>query len=195
MAESSSQITVEDVRRTRFLEGIQRTPEGEPLASGEMIVLITMERPGGAKAHVQVRGLGPMGVQLRPQIKIVEGRMFKRGLRECIVSSKVAHRFTHCGLGESFRSGKHTWKVVGTFEASKTAYESEIWMDVDEAREAFHRFFYCSMTLLPENPAAAEALIKRIEGDKSAQLKVMTEAEYLTRQRKRRGRFKSLAPR
>jgi putative ABC transport system permease protein len=187
LAESSSQITVEDVRRTRFLQGIQRTPEGEPLASGEMIVLITMERPGGAKAHVQVRGLGPMGVQLRPQIKIVEGRMFNRGLRECIVSSKVAHRFTHCGMGESFRSGKHTWKVVGIFEAAKTAYESEIWMDVDEAREAFHRFFYCSMTLLPENPAAAAALLKRIEGDKSAQLKVMTEAEYYRAQTKTAG--------
>src|SRR5436190_6310653 len=41
LAESSSQITIDDVRRTRFLEGIRRTPEGDPLASGEVIVLIT----------------------------------------------------------------------------------------------------------------------------------------------------------
>jgi len=172
------------VRRTRFLEGIRRTPEGDPLASGEVIVLITMERPNGAKAHVQVRGLGPVGLQLRPQIKILEGRMFRRGLRECFVSRKVASRFTHCQLGESFRSGKHLWKVVGTFEAANTAYESEIWIDADEAREAFHRSFYCSVTIQPENEKAAERLIQRIEGDKGRQLRALSEAEYYREQTK-----------
>src|SRR5688572_23334277 len=132
LAESSSQITVDDARNTRFLEGIQRTAAGEPLASAEVIVLITMERRNGARAHVQVRGLGPLGLQLRPQVKMIEGRMFNRGLRECIVSQKVAGRFKHCQLGESFRSGKHLWKVVGIFEAARTAFESEIWMDSDE---------------------------------------------------------------
>src|SRR5262249_39174392 len=107
LAESSSQITVDDVRRTRLLEGIARTPRGEPLASAEVIVLITLDRASGGKAHVQVRGLGPLGLQLRPQLHLVEGRMFQPGVRECIVSRKVAGRFSHCSLGEHFLSGKH----------------------------------------------------------------------------------------
>jgi putative ABC transport system permease protein len=187
LAESSSQITVEDVRRTRLLEGIQRTGQGEPLASAEIIVLITLDRASGGQAHVQVRGLGPLGLQLRPQIQMVEGRMFKPGVRECIVSRKVARRFTHCRLGERFLSGKNSWQVTGIFEAAKTAYESEIWMDADEAREAFHRSFYCSMTIQPESPDAAAALIKRIEGDKGRQLRALTEAEYYHAQTKAAG--------
>ena len=76
LAESSSQITADHVRRTRSLDGIQRTPQGESLASAEMIVLITLPRRSGGLAHVQVRGLGPLGLQLRPYVKLVEGRMF-----------------------------------------------------------------------------------------------------------------------
>jgi putative ABC transport system permease protein len=184
LAESSSQITLDDVRKIRFLEGIRRNATGEPLASGEVIVLITMERPNGAKAHIQVRGLAPVGLELRPQARIAEGRMFERGRRECIVSRKVAGRFTNSALGESIRSGKHTFKVVGIFEAGKTAYESEIWMDADEAREAFRRSFYCSITLQPEDETAALALIQRIESDKARQLRVLTEAEYYREQTK-----------
>ncbi len=187
LAESSSQITIEDVRRTRFLEGIQRTPQGEPLASAEVIVLITLDRANGGKAHVQVRGLEPAGLPLRPQIRLVEGRMFQRGVRECIVSRKVARRFKQCGLGQSFRSGKHTWHVVGIFEAAKTAFESEIWADTDEVREAFRRSFYCSMTIQPTDINAAAALVRRIEGDKGRQLRAMTEPEYYRSQTRTAG--------
>jgi putative ABC transport system permease protein len=192
LAESSSQITVEDVRGTRFLDGIERTASGEPVASAEVIVLITMERKSGGKAHVQVRGLGPLGIELRPGIQVVEGRMFKPGLRECIVSRKVANRFKGCGIGQTFRSGKHQWKVTGIFDAGKSAYESEIWMDADETREAFRRDFYCSMTIRPANSQAAEALIKRIQGDKARQLRVLTESEYYQEQVKTAGPIRVL---
>src|SRR5580765_4722620 len=147
MAESSSQITLLDARRTRYLDGIERTAEGEPLASAEVIILITLERANGGNAHVQVRGLGPLGARLRPNIHLIEGRMFQPGMRECIVSRQIAKRFKNCQIGQGFRSGKGVWQIVGIFDAQKTAYESEIWIDADEAKEAFNRSFYCSVTL------------------------------------------------
>jgi putative ABC transport system permease protein len=180
LAESSSQITVEDVKSTRYLEGIE-------LASAEVIVLITLERASGGNAHVQVRGLEPTGLELRPHIKLVEGRLFQRGVRECIVSKKVAKRFNDCRLGGQFRSGKNAWKVVGIFEAAKTAYESEIWADADEVREAFRRSFYCSMTIRPTDTNAAASLIQRIESDRGRQLRALTEAEYYQAQTKTAG--------
>lgn len=180
LAESSSQITVEDVRQTRFLEGIR-------LASAEVIVLITLQRASGGNAHVQVRGLEPAGLELRPHIRLVEGRQFKRGVRECIVSQKVAKRFPECRLGSQFRSGKHAWQVVGIFEAGKTAYESEIWADADEVREAFRRDFYCSMTIQPQSTNAIPALIERIESDRARQLRALTETEYYHAQTKTAG--------
>jgi putative ABC transport system permease protein len=187
MAESSSQITVEEVRRTLSFDGIARDVQGNPLASAEVIVLVTMERTHGGKAHVQVRGLGPAGILLRPGIQLVEGRMFRAGLRECIVSQSLARRFRQCGLGQGFRSGKNTWTVVGIFEAQRTAYDSEIWMDADEAREAFHRTFYCSLVIRPENATAVAALRERIESDRLMRLRVLTETQYYQEQTKTAG--------
>ena len=180
LAESSSQITVEDVKYTRYQEGIAS-------ASAEVIVLITLPHAGGGNAHVQVRGIEPAGLELRPQINFVEGRMFDRGRRECIVSRKVAKRFQGTALGDQFRSGKDVWRVVGIFEAGKTAYESEIWADADEVREAFRRSFYCSMTIRPANTNTAAALIERIESERGRQLRAMTEAEYYHAQTKTAG--------
>jgi putative ABC transport system permease protein len=187
LAESSSQITLDEVRRTRYLEGLARDKHGEPLHSPEMIVLITLERKHGGKAHVQVRGLGPLGPALRPQLHLVQGRMFRPGLRECLVSRSVAERFQNCGWGQKFRSGKITWEVVGVFEARKTAYDSEIWVDVDEAREAFNRSFFCSIVMRPATPETAQALTDRIGNDRQMRLRALTETEYYREQIKTAG--------
>ncbi len=184
LAESSSQITFDEVRDTQSLDGIARDAQGQPLASAEMIVLVTMNRNGGSKAHVQVRGLGPTGGQLRPRIKLVEGRWSRPGLRECMVSRSVARRFQNCAFGRTFRSGKHAWTVVGIFDARGTAYDSEIWVDADEAREAFNRSFYSSMLIRTGDDPAAASLTERIESDKRMRLRALTETEYYEEQTK-----------
>ncbi len=184
-AESSSQIGREEVRIMKYLDGIAKNEKGERMASAEIIVLIYLDRleaDGGA--NVLVRGMGPMGLALRPQATLVQGRMFKPGLRECVVSTKIAARFKGCRLGESFRSGRNDWKVVGIFDAQKSAYESEIWIDADEARDVFNRDFYGSMMFLPESEAAAEQLKTRMEGDKNLQVRVLRETEYYLDQTK-----------
>src|SRR5260370_8970567 len=135
MAESSSQITLDDVRRTKFLDGIARNERAEPLAAAEIIVLITMDRTSGGKAHVQVRGISPMSWQLRPGIKIVQGRRFQPGRRECVVSRNVARRFENCRYGQRFRSGKGNWEVVRIFYAQRPAYHSPLWLDPHEPRQ------------------------------------------------------------
>lgn len=184
LAESSSQITFENVRQVKFLEGIARDARGEPLASAEIMVLITVPRTGGGKAHVQVRGLSAAGWSLRPQVQFVAGRAFTPGRRECVVSRNVATRFPDLALGKAFRSGKHVWTVVGVFDAGRTAYDSEVWVDADEARAAFNRTFYGSILLRPTDGDAVRALKQRIEGDKQLQLRVLTEPEYYAAQTK-----------
>lgn len=183
LAESSSQITVDEIRRAKNAEGIVHDANGEPLASEEMMILITLPRRSGTKAHVQVRGIGPHGLALRPQVQLVAGRMFQSGLRECIVSRSLAQRFAGCRLGQRFRTGKLDWKVVGIFDAHHTAYESEIWMAVDEAREAFHRTFYSAL-LVRAAPGAGSAVKAQIEADRSVHLRAVPEMEYFREQTK-----------
>ena len=192
-AESSSQIGREDARRIKYTPGIARTEKGEPLASAEIIVLALLERIKGGSANVQVRGLGPVGLELRPQIRIVEGRMFAAGRREVIVSRKIAERFVHCRVGESFRSGTTAWQVVGIFDAQKTAFESEIWMDADECREVFKRDFYGAVLLRPVDAVAAATLTERLHNDKTLNVKVVTETAYYQEQTKSAGLFQFIA--
>ena len=187
-AESSSQIGLDEVRRIRYLDGIARGAEGQPLASAEIVVLINMDRiDGTGSANVLVRGLGPEGLELRPQIRLVEGRMLQKGLRECVVSRKIADRFANCHVGQSFRSGKTEWRVVGMFDANKTAYESEIWVDADEARDVFRRSFYGSVLIRPVDADAAARLRARMESDKLLQVRVLPETEYYREQTKTAG--------
>lgn len=191
-AESSSQIGRDEARRVKYLDGIVRNAQNQPLASAEIIVLINLERVGGGTANVLVRGIGPVGIELRPQVRIVAGRMFHPGLRECLVSKRIADRFAHCRVGERFRSGKNLWTVAGIFDASQTAYESEIWVDADEARDAFNRNFYGSILIRPRDNAAA-ALQHRMLTDNLLNVKVQRESEYYEQQTQSAGFYRFLA--
>lgn len=187
-AESNSQLTRNEISRIRYLDGIVRGADGAPLFSPEIIVLMNLPRiDGSGNANVLVRGMRAAGLELRPQVRLVEGRMFKPGLRECVVSRRIADRFADCRVGQSFRSGTTVWRVVGMFDAAKTAYESEIWIDADEARAVFKRDFYGSVLLRAAGPAAAASLVRRIEGDRILTVRVLPETEYYREQTKMAG--------
>jgi putative ABC transport system permease protein len=187
-ADTSSQITRDAARRIKYLDGIARDEHGEPLASAEIVVLATLDRLDGAgTANVLVRGVGAPAFALRPSVRLVEGRLIQPGLRECVVSRKIAERFANGRVGQSFRTGKTVWHVVGMFDAAKTAYDSEIWVDADEARKAFNRDFYGSILLRPVNDAAAAALTQRMESDRLLQIRVLPETEYFRDQTKMAG--------
>ncbi|MCZ7591895.1 MAG: hypothetical protein M5U15_06945 [Kiritimatiellae bacterium] len=78
-AESSSQIMREEVTRLKYLPGIARDAQDRPLFSPEIVVLIYLDRLNGeGGANVIVRGMGEMGLALRPEIHLIEGRMFRK---------------------------------------------------------------------------------------------------------------------
>ena len=184
-AESSSQIVREDARRIRYAAGIARDDKGDPMTSAEIVVLIFLQRiDGTGGANVLVRGMGRMGFELRPAEHLVAGRMFQPGMRECVVSRKIAERFAHCGVGEQFSTGKTLWTVVGIFDAARTAYDSEIWADADETRDVFRRDFYGSVLLRPAADEAAQGLIRRLQADRNIQVDVRRETDYYAEQTK-----------
>ncbi|MCX7826864.1 MAG: ABC transporter permease, partial [Verrucomicrobiae bacterium] len=114
-AESSSQIERAKVRLFKYRDEIARDASGEPMLSAEIIVLILLDRLDSGTANVIVRGIGPQGLALRPAIRLSEGRMFRPGVHECVVSRRIADRFKNCRLGETFHAGKADWTVVGIF--------------------------------------------------------------------------------
>jgi len=124
----------------KTLPGIAKDSHGEPMASGEWVVVIVMPRKDGTgETNVTVRGLMPDGLELRPKVKIVQGRWFTPGQREVVVSESIQKRFSHTNIGDTLQFGKGPWTVVGVFDAGGSAYESEVWGDVNQMAADFDR--------------------------------------------------------
>src|SRR5262245_38381612 len=90
--------------------------DGRKLASKEVVVLINLpKRETNKPSNVVIRGVTPVGVELRPQVRLVEGRMFRPGTAEVIAGHSIASRFQGAGLGETLRFASADWTVVGIF--------------------------------------------------------------------------------
>jgi putative ABC transport system permease protein len=122
--------------------------DGAPLASKETVVLISLTKLGtNTPANVVIRGVSPMGVQLRPQVKLTAGRMFRRGSSEIIVGSSIAKGFGGTRIGDHLRFAQRDWTVVGHFDAGGSGFDSEIWGDVDQLMQSFRRTSFSSMVV------------------------------------------------
>ena len=151
----------------------------------DVVLLISLPRKDNSgEANVTVRGITPIGMQLRPQVRMAEGRWFSPGKREAVVSTRLAQRFADCLPGETFRTGGHELTVVGLMDGGNTAFDSEIWMDADEARSVFDRENYSSVLVRVNDTNSAAALISRIESDKRLPLRADFEVKYYGEQTK-----------
>jgi putative ABC transport system permease protein len=182
-SETQSSVQRDSLQVIRYLEGIAKNEKGEPWVSPELIVLINLPRRGQAQgSNVTIRGLTPAGFGLRPEFKLVEGRQFRSGLREVIVSKKISDRFQNCGLGDKVKFAKGYWTVVGIFEVGNTAYASEIWTDPEDLGQDFDRDAYSSVFLRAVDSSTLNRLKQQLADDRRLHLKAQTEREYYEKQ-------------
>jgi putative ABC transport system permease protein len=156
---------------------------GTRLASKETIVLISLSKRGSEKAsNVLIRGVGQKGIELRPQVRISEGRMFRPGSTEIIAGKSVAERYTGAGVGETIRFGQREWTVVGIMDAGKTGFDSEIWGDVDQLMQAFRRPVYSSVVLKLTDAEAFSEFKTRVENDPRLTVEAKRESVFYAEQ-------------
>lgn len=180
--ETTSILEREPTDVIRTLEGITADPDGRPMVSVERMVFINQPRRTEGTSNVVIRGLEPMGRELRPQVKLVEGRWFQPGMRELTISRAIAERFVDCSLGEHLGTGRAKWTVVGIFDAGQTAYGSEIWTDVNDLGNAFERYNYASVLLRGRDATTLRSLQDRVTNDRRLQLKAVPETQYFAEQ-------------
>jgi putative ABC transport system permease protein len=176
----------------KTLPGIAKDSSGEPIASGEWNVVIVLPRKDGTgEVNVTVRGMMPGGLEMRqlpgaenrPSVTLVAGRWFQTGQREIVVSKSIRERFSHANIGDTMEFGKGSWQVVGVFDAGGSAYESEIWGDVNQMASDFDRQGgYSSAYLRATDPIAADALTKRVSDDQRLKLDGQLETDYYAKQ-------------
>ncbi|HTL71715.1 MAG TPA: ABC transporter permease, partial [bacterium] len=178
-AESSSQVSLEQFRTLHYWPQIARDEKGNPIISADVVTLISQPRiDGQGEANVSVRGVTPMGMMLRPQVKLVAGRWFTPGKREVAVSLRLAKRFAGFKIGDRFKTAGNWMTVVGEFDGSNSAFDSEVWMDADEARAVFDRQSYSSVLVRAASPQAAQEISTRLDADKRLPLRADSEVKY-----------------
>jgi putative ABC transport system permease protein len=152
---------------------------GQPLLAKEMVVLIELPKRGTTEpSNVVIRGIGPFSFTLRPQAKLVEGRMPRPGSSEVLAGLSVSRRFKGAGIGEELRFGMREWTVVGIFDAGATGYSSEIWGDADQLMQAFRRPVYSSVLLRINDSAEFSAFKDRVEHDPRLTVEAKRETKY-----------------
>jgi ABC-type lipoprotein release transport system permease subunit len=157
--------------------------QGQRMASKELVVLIVLSKRGTSKpANVVIRGVSPKAMTLRPQVKLVQGRMFRPGSSEIITGGSIAQGFKGAGLGETLHFGQRDWVVVGVFDAGKSGFNSEIWGDVDQLMQSFRRPVYSSMLLRLGDSAQFLPLKQRIESDPRLTLELKRESVFYAEQ-------------
>ncbi len=167
--------------------------DGQRLLAREVAVLIALQKKGAEKtsshSNVVVRGVQAASIPLRPQVKLVAGRLFRMGSSEVIVGSSIAKGFKGVGLQETLSWGMRTWTVVGTFDAGNTGFSSEIWGDVDQVMQAFRRPVYSMVIFRLQDPAAFPAAKAAIETDPRLTLEGKRETRYYLDQSEMMAKF------
>ena len=183
-AELTGGFPLDTVQTLRSLAGVARDKNGEPLASGELVTIIVLpRRDGTGEVNVTVRGTKAIGIALRPNIQLAEGRWFQPGQREVVVSKSIHNRFGQSNVGDTMRFGKGSWAVVGVFDSGGSAYDSEIWGDVNQMATDFDRTGGVSSAYLrAEDTGTAAALAKQVSDDQRLKLDGVVETEYYAKQ-------------
>jgi putative ABC transport system permease protein len=181
-SEIQSGVTRDQVPLIMTLPGVERDVDGSPLASPELVVGLNLEKIEGGASIVTLRGISEKGPILRPNFKLIEGRMFRPGLSEVIVSKGISRRFKNCRVGDTIRFGSYQWNVVGIFDAGGTAPDSEIWTDVEGALADFKRPAYSSVLLRSTDSDARDQIIKALNSDPRLALEGKSERVYYDEQ-------------
>jgi putative ABC transport system permease protein len=164
--------------------------DGKRLIAKELVVLFALPKRGTDKpSNVVIRGIEEHSMNLRPQVKLVEGRMPSPGSSEIIAGSSIAKRFQGGGFGETLRFAMRDWTVVGVFDAGNTSFNSEIWGDVDQFMQAFRRPAYSSVIFRMREPSELEKVKSRIENDPRLTQEAMREPEYYRKQSEMMAKF------
>lgn len=183
-AELNSGLSRDEATLVRQAAGVARGADDRPIASAELMVITELPKPGETTGqNVTLRGVEPAGLALRPQLKIVEGRAFKPGLRELLVGRGVSRTFAGATVGDTLKFRGSEWTVVGVFE-SGDVNESELWADAETAMNTFGRAGYSTVRVKLESKDALQAYKDALTADPRLNVDVERELDYYTGQTK-----------
>jgi putative ABC transport system permease protein len=156
---------------------------GQPIASPELVVVASLpKKSDGLDGNVEVRSVGEHGWELRPNIKMIEGRKFQAGLRELITGKGAKGQFRNLDVGSSLKLNGQLWTIVGVFD-SGDSHNSELWGDTAVVSSTYRRGSSTSSVSMRLTSADAfEAIKAALTTDPRIKVDVATTRAYYNQQ-------------
>ena len=182
-AELNSNLTRTDIDTIGNAPGLAKDADGKALLSSELVTVVNVPKSDtGTDANVTMRGVGLKLAEVRPELKIVSGKMFRPAVRELIAGVGAAKLFRGLTVGSVLRLRNSDWTVTGIFSSNGDVHESELLADVDTVGSSIERTGYSSAVGLLTSAAAFTAFKDSLTSDPQLKVDVVREREYYAKQ-------------
>jgi len=180
-SEMESLFMLEELRVIQDLPEVAQNAEGKPIYSGDVVVVVPLlMRSTGTEANVQMRGISGNTLEVRPQVRMIEGRFIEPGKAEVVVGAGAFKRYEGTEIGSELPIGGRVWTVVGIFDSGGSSFDSELWSDAILTNETFNRppNIFQSMTLKLNPGVDIKAFDTQLRSDPRLTVSAQSEVEY-----------------
>jgi putative ABC transport system permease protein len=158
--------------------GIARGADGAPIADAE-ILINAPPAEGFAQGTLDIRGIGAQGMALRPEIRIVDGRMFRGGRQELVVGED-ARRVFGFQVGHKLIMPDGQWPIVGAFSGGGLL-SSQMMADADTLMAATRKGGFGSVLVKLAHPADFDAFRRWLTDNPAVAVRAERQSDYYIR--------------
>jgi putative ABC transport system permease protein len=178
-AELNSSLTREDMDAIADAPGIAKDSDGHTLLSKELVTVVNVPKiDTGVASNLTLRGVGLALSEIRPELTIVEGRMFQPAVRELIAGVGAARQFRGLAAGSVLHFRNADWTVTGLFSSHGDIHESEMLANVDTVASSIERQGYSSAVALLTNADAFTTVKDALTSNPQLTVEVQRETDY-----------------
>jgi putative ABC transport system permease protein len=160
--------------------GIAKDASGQPLADTAINMVIPIERKNGTKNFATLRGIGPQGVAIRPEFKLVAGRMFAPGKREMLVGVGAQDQYRHTAVGDKVIMPDGEWPIVGAYHTGDIL-DGEYLADSDTLMPAIRKSTYSSVIVRLTSHDALTTLNRALAANSALAVTAVRHSDWYAR--------------
>ena len=179
-AEYESSLSRDDFGKVVNAPEVRRDARGRPVASGEVVLQAPVSRKRNhSDVSITLRGVSDQYFAMRPELKLVAGRMYEPGRQELVVGAAALAQFEGLAIGDSIRLQDGDWTVVGTYSGGNGVRESEVIADAQTAMSAYKLNAFNSISVALDDAGAFASFRQTVVRETRSAADARTEAEYL----------------
>ena len=179
-AEYESSLSRDDFGKVMNAPEVRRDARGRSVVSGEVVLQAPVSRKRNhSDVSITLRGVSEQYFAMRPELKLVAGRMYQPGKQELVVGAAALAQFDGLAIGDSIRLQDGDWTVVGTYSGGNGVRESEVISDAQTVMSAYKLNAFNSISVALDDPGSFASFRQTVVRDTRSVADARTEAEYL----------------